>query len=229
MFAGIAKRYDLLNHVLSLNIDRSWRRFTANKLDPKPGAPILDCCTGTGDLALEYRKRLGSETEIVGSDFCPEMLDIARQKSAKANVSIKWLEADAQQLPFENDHFQLVSVAFGLRNVADPNCGLAEMIRVARPGGKVAVLEFSKPRVQPFRWAYMAYFKHVLPRIGQSVSKSNADAYHYLPASVLQFPDGKEMADLMRTQGLINVEFFPLTLGIATLYVGVKPESATNQ
>jgi demethylmenaquinone methyltransferase/2-methoxy-6-polyprenyl-1,4-benzoquinol methylase len=223
MFAGIAPRYDLLNHLLSLNIDRWWRSFTVRKLDPKPGEPILDCCTGTGDLAIGLATKVGPDTEVIGADFTPEMLDIARKKAAQSHPRIQWIEADTMALPFESDRFALVSVAFGLRNVSDTAKGLAEMIRVTRPGGKIAILEFSKPRVPPFGWLYLAYFKYLLPRIGQAVSRSDNSAYHYLPKSVLQFPDGEAMEELLRGRGLTSVERFPLTLGIATLYIGVKP------
>ncbi len=187
MFAGIAPRYDLLNHVLSMNIDKSWRRFTVKTLDPKPGEPILDTCTGTGDLAIEFARVISEKakgtnvtTEIVASDFTPEMLTIARKKSASTYPNIEWIEADTQAMPLPSDKFQLVTVAFGLRNVADPVAGLKELVRVTRPGGRVAILEFSKPRVQPFRFFYLAYFKYLLPRIGQSVSNSKDQAYSYL-------------------------------------------------
>jgi demethylmenaquinone methyltransferase / 2-methoxy-6-polyprenyl-1,4-benzoquinol methylase len=229
MFGEIAPRYDLLNHLLSLNIDRRWRRLTTRLVPPVPGAgPILDLCTGTGDLALAYDRAAAGTLPIVGADFAPEMLRRAERKARRANAAdrLTFVEADAQRLPFPDDTFQLVTVAFGLRNVTDTDKGLAEMARVAKPGGRVAVLEFSKPRHWLFGRLYRWYFRYVLPRVGQVVSRSRDRAYEYLPASAMEFPDGEAMADRMRQHGLAGVRFHPLTLGIATLYVGTKPGPA---
>src|SRR5262245_20814693 len=153
MFGEIAPHYDRMNHLLSLNVDRFWRRWTVKKLQPQPGEPILDVCTGTGDLALAFHRATGGKSEIVAADFCPQMLAIGRLKQAAAGIGseLTFVEADAQKLPFEDDRFAVVSVAFGLRNVADTNRGLAEMTRVCRTGGQVAILEFSTPRMQPLR------------------------------------------------------------------------------
>lgn len=224
MFAGIARRYDLLNHLLSCNIDKRWRRFTVDFVAPRPDStdPILDVCTGTGDLALGYDAAVDSRITVVGADFCHEMLVIARRKNLEQRRAVVVVEADALQLPFADDTYQIVAIAFGLRNVADTRRGLAELIRVARPGGRVAILEFSRPRNALLRWLYLAYFRHVLPRIGQSVSKSRYAAYHYLKQSVLEFPDGQDMIELLGTMGLREVAARPLTFGIATLYVGTK-------
>jgi demethylmenaquinone methyltransferase/2-methoxy-6-polyprenyl-1,4-benzoquinol methylase len=225
MFGNIAPRYDLLNHLLSLNVDRYWRWRTTRLVPPlvdEGAAPILDVCTGTGDLALAYDRAARGRVPIIGSDFCLPMLLPARQK-AKARTRIRFIEADTQQLPFPDDTFQIVSVAFGLRNVTDTDRGLAEMTRVARPGGRVAILEFSQPRNWLLGPLYRAYFRWVLPRVGQLVSRSRDRAYSYLPASVMEFPDGEALADRMRQHGLTEVRWHPLTFGIATLYVGVKP------
>ena len=138
---------------------------------------------------------------------------------------VRFLEADAQQLPFPDNTFQITTVAFGLRNVTDTDRGLAEMVRVTRPGGRVAVLEFSRPRGRLTGRAYTFYFRHVLPRIGQAISRSKDNAYRYLPASVLEFPDGAALAERLRRHGLQDVRWHPLTFGIATLYVGTKPSS----
>ncbi len=223
MFGQIAGRYDFLNHLLSLNIDRWWRRRTVRLVPPEGALPILDICTGTGDLALAYDRAAGGRTPIVAADFCHEMLAIGREKARKSGAAdrITFVEADAQSLPLPSDAFQIVCVAFGLRNVADTDRGLAEMTRVAAPGGRVAVLEFSTPTWQPFRGIYGWYFRHILPRIGRLVSRSS-DAYDYLPESVGQFPQGEALCDRMRAAGLTNVRRYPLTLGVATLYVGKK-------
>lgn len=226
MFSEIAPRYDLMNHVLSLGIDIRWRRRTVRELRLDGVEPILDCCTGTGDLALMLAERVGARARVIGTDFCFPMLERARRKqpatlgAAAANVA--FVEADTQALPFDDATFQAVTVAFGLRNVEDTELGLREMTRVCRPGGQVAVLEFSQPTVPGFRQLYSAYFKHVLPRIGQSIARNRQDAYDYLPASVSEFPCGEALAELMRGVGLRAVRYIPLTFGIATLYVGER-------
>lgn len=224
MFGEIAPKYDRMNHLLSLNVDRYWRSWTVRRLAPVPGEPILDVCTGTGDLALAFHRATGGKSEIIATDFCPEMLAIGERKKARAGIGqeLTFREADAQELPFESDRFAIVSVAFGLRNVADTDRGLAEITRVCRPGGRVAVLEFSTPR-WPLKGLYLFYFRSILPRVGQLLARNRSSAYNYLPESVGQFPSGEALAERMRAAGLVNVKFWPLTLGIATLYVGVKP------
>jgi demethylmenaquinone methyltransferase/2-methoxy-6-polyprenyl-1,4-benzoquinol methylase len=225
MFASIARRYDLLNHVLSLNIDRRWRRFTTRAVPPEPGVPVLDCCTGTADLALAYDRAAKGRVPVVGADFCPEMLRLGNIKVRKARAAgrVLLVEGDAQRLPLPDGMFGVVTVAFGLRNVADTVRGIDEMIRVARPGGKVAILEFSRPRGPLLGRLYLGFFRRVLPRIGQALAPNDQAAYSYLPASVLQFPDGQAMLDLLTARGLRDVCQYPLTLGIATLYVGTRP------
>jgi demethylmenaquinone methyltransferase/2-methoxy-6-polyprenyl-1,4-benzoquinol methylase len=223
MFAEIAPRYDRLNRLLSLGTDVSWRRRTTRQVPPEGDAPILDLCTGTGDLALAYQRAAGNGTPVVGADFCHPMLVIAGEKARRAGAQgVTFVEADAQRLPFADNTFQIVSVAFGLRNVTDTQRGLAEMLRVCRPGGRLAILEFSHPRVQPFRAVYGWYFRHVLPRVGQWLARNRQSAYNYLPASVAEFPSGQALAEQIRAAGARRVDFYPLTLGVATLYVGVK-------
>jgi demethylmenaquinone methyltransferase/2-methoxy-6-polyprenyl-1,4-benzoquinol methylase len=225
MFASIAPRYDFLNHLLSLNIDRSWRRFTTRVAAPPAGVPILDCCTGTADLALAYDRAAGGKSPIVATDFCREMLVLGRDKvkKAKASARITLIESDAQRLPLPSDTFGIVSVAFGLRNVGDTARGIDEFIRVARPGGKVVILEFSRPRGAVLGRLYLTFFKQLLPRIGQAIAPNDDNAYSYLPRSVLAFPDGQAMLDLLAGRGLTDLKQYPLTGGIATLYVGTKP------
>lgn len=226
MFGEIAPRYDLMNHLLSLNIDRWWRSRVVRMVKPQGEKPILDVCTGTGDLALAWRKQVDEKVKIVAADYCREMLEIGVTKSDKVGAAeqISFVEADAQHLPFPDNEFQIVSVAFGLRNVADTDQGLREMTRVCAPGGRVAVLEFSLPRWQPFRGIYGWYFRRVLPRIGQFFARNKSDAYSYLPESVGEFPDGEALAGRLRDAGLTDVWFKPFTFGVATLYVGVKAD-----
>jgi demethylmenaquinone methyltransferase/2-methoxy-6-polyprenyl-1,4-benzoquinol methylase len=229
MFGSIACRYDFLNHLLSLNIDRFWRRFTTRTVPPIPGVPVLDCCTGTADLALEYDRAAKGRSPVVGSDFCRPMLALGLKKAEKsgANQRVILVEGDTLALPFPSNTFGVVTVAFGLRNVSDTAGGLDEMVRVARPGGTVAVLEFSRPTGPVLGRAYLAFFRHVLPRVGQAIAPNDDDAYAYLPASVLQFPEGQALLDLMAARGLSDLRMHRLTLGVATLYVGVKPPLAS--
>lgn len=223
MFDGIAPKYDLLNHLLSLNIDKRWRRKVVRSV-PLTSGPLLDLCTGTGDLAFDYDNAHQGKLPIVAADFSSEMLlrGIEKSKRRGSHPRISFCQADAQSLPFPDDTFEVATVSFGLRNVTDPDRGLAEMRRVVRPGGRVAVLEFSKPRHWLLGRAYQTYFRRVLPVVGQMFSRSNEQAYSYLPASVMEFPDGEALAERMRAIGLRDVHFQPLTFGIATLYVGTK-------
>jgi demethylmenaquinone methyltransferase/2-methoxy-6-polyprenyl-1,4-benzoquinol methylase len=225
MFGRIAGRYDFLNHLLSLGIDHYWRWRTVRLVPPAGPLPILDVCTGTGDLALAYDRAAGRATQIVAGDFCQEMLEIGRAKAAKigADSRIEFIEADAQALPVPTGAFQIVCVAFGLRNVTDTDRGLTEMTRACAHDGHVAVLEFSTPTWQPFKAFYGWYFRHVLPRIGRLVARDSGDAYEYLPTSVGEFPQGEALAERMRAAGLADIRRYALTLGVATLYVGTKP------
>lgn len=224
MFGEIAPRYDFLNHLLSMNVDRFWRWRTVRMVRATSDRPILDVCTGTGDLALAFYRRTGGRVPVVATDFCPQMLEIGEAKKRKAGIDsgLTFVEADAQQLPFDDDHFQIVTVAFGLRNVADADLGLREMTRVCEPGGQVAVLEFSMPQRQPLRALYGWYFRNILPKIGQWLTRNSHDAYNYLPSSVGEFSSGEALAGRMRDAGLRIVHLHPLTGGIATLYVGRK-------
>lgn len=228
MFRQVAPRYDLMNHLLSMNIDRYWRSAAVNSLRIQGNSPILDVCTGTGDLAIAIEKHGAGRIEVVGSDFCGEMLRIAHDKQTdnvrrdRHRREVTFLEADSQALPFNDHTFQCVTVAFGLRNVADTDCGLAEMVRVCKPGGQVLVLEFSKPSLFGFRQLYGFYFDKILPRIGNALARNDKAAYRYLQESVGQFPDGQRLADRMIAAGLHDVTFKPLTLGVATIYSGFK-------
>jgi demethylmenaquinone methyltransferase/2-methoxy-6-polyprenyl-1,4-benzoquinol methylase len=225
MFGHIAPSYDFLNHLLSMNVDRYWRWQTTRIVPPVNDRPILDLCTGTGDLALAYDRAAKGKAPIIGADFCHEMLCLAERKIRRKHAQdrIRFLEADAQKLPFPDAYFQIATVAFGLRNVTNTDRGIAEMARVVEPGGRVAILEFSQPRGWLFSKLYRFYFTKVLPNVGQMISRSKDKAYHYLPASVGEFPDGEALAQRLRQHGLIDVAWHPFTFGVATLYVGKKP------
>lgn len=219
MFASISGRYDLLNSVLSLGVHHSWRRKAVKLTGAKQGMHVLDCATGTGDLAIEYKKAVGSGGTVVGTDFCAEMLAPAPEKARKQNVDIRWEVADAMDLPYENDSFDISSIAFGIRNVDDIQTALAEMARVVRPGGKVMVLEFGQPyglMKYPFRW----HSKYVIPSLGAWIS-GNKEAYQYLPETSAAFPAGEQFAAEMKKNGRFqSVAFIPLMQGIAYIYSG---------
>lgn len=219
MFAGIAGRYDLLNHLLSGNTDKRWRRLVANKLRASmgPGTRALDVACGTGDLSMALAE--AGQSQVYGVDFCRPMLDIAAQKAGDARHGIPFIEGDALRLPFAGASFEVATIAFGLRNLSSVEGGLRELRRVLRPGGRVAVLEFSRPIVPGFRALFQFYFTRVLPRIGGLISGSRG-AYEYLPDSVSKFPDQKRLAELMREVGFEDVEYRNLTGGIAALHTG---------
>ncbi|MBA4030603.1 MAG: bifunctional demethylmenaquinone methyltransferase/2-methoxy-6-polyprenyl-1,4-benzoquinol methylase UbiE [Planctomyces sp.] len=230
MFGEISGRYDLMNHLLSGGVDYYWRWFTIRKCPVQGKTPVLDVCTGTGDLAIAFWNSTKRQVPVIGADFTHEMLTIARKKAHPRQTSqvvdaapITFIEADTQTLPFSDDQFQIVSVAFGLRNVTRMELGLSEMTRVCQPSGKVAILEFSMPGNPVIRSLYGWYFRNILPRIGQLLARNRQAAYDYLPSSVAEFPYGEALAGHMRNAGLTNVKFWPLTFGIATLYVGEKP------
>lgn len=221
MFGEIAPRYDLLNHLLSAGIDRRWRRRTV-RLAPATAGPVLDVCTGTGDLALAYWRSGHGRVQVVGVDFCRPMLELGRAKVRRAAATgrVELLEADALNLPFADGSFEVVSIAFGLRNLADADRGLREMARVCRPGGRVAVLEFSLPRARPLRALYGWYFRRVLPRVGQVLARNRQGAYNYLPASVGEFYEREALVGRMESAGLGDVGCHPFSFGVAALYVG---------
>jgi demethylmenaquinone methyltransferase / 2-methoxy-6-polyprenyl-1,4-benzoquinol methylase len=224
MFADIAGRYDLLNHLLSGHVDKRWRRIVARKLQgsiASNGARILDVACGTGDLSLTLSETTGAR--VVATDFCRPMLEIAARKTAKSESAISLIEGDALRLPFRDCSFEAVTIAFGLRNLSDVERGLAELLRVIKPGGYVAVLEFSKPVVPGFRRLFNVYFTRVLPFLGGLISGSKS-AYQYLPDSVTRFPDQRELSSMMLRVGLESVEYENLTGGIAALHTGKRPK-----
>lgn len=222
MFASIAGRYDLLNHVLSLNIDKRWRRLVAAELRDileSEDAIVLDVACGTGDLSLELNKN--SKAQIIGTDFCRPMLEVARQKNPAGDDDIPYVEADAMALAFADDSFDAVTIAFGLRNLPNHLNGLKELYRVIKPGGKLIILECSNPSIPGIRQLFKFYFESIVPRIGGVISGSRG-AYTYLPDSVSRFPDKKALAVMIEEAGFSDVKFQSLTGGTAALHSGTK-------
>lgn len=222
MFSGIAKKYDFLNHFLSVNIDKRWRKLVRKKLTAElenPASLILDVACGTGDLSIELQQHAAAK--VIGTDFCRPMLAIAKEKNPKNQLSIPYIEGDALNLSFADESFNAVTIAFGLRNVANWLDGLNELRRVLKPGGKLAILEFTTPPIPGFKQLFNLYFTQILPRIGGAVSGSR-DAYDYLPDSVARFPDQKKLAQMMREIGFDAVEYQNLTGGIAAIHLGTR-------
>ena len=223
MFATIAARYDLLNHLLSGNIDKRWRRLVAKTLFATLSnreARILDVACGTGDLSLTLSEN--GQARIVGIDFCRPMLEIAASKAIKSGSVVPFVEGDALGLPFGDRSFEAATIAFGLRNLASVEAGFKELLRILKPGGRVAVLEFSKPKAPVLRSLFKIYFTKVLPWFGGLISGSKS-AYQYLPDSVARFPDKSELASIMKEAGFEEISFQNLTGGIAALHLGTRP------
>ncbi len=228
MFGSIVGVYDLLNALLSLNFDKSWRKFAVKVSDIKSDTKVLDVCTGTADLAISHSKSLNGSGLVVGSDYCHEMLKYGLPKIKKRHLEnkIKLVEADTLQLPFRDNAFEVSTVAFGIRNVSNLDEGIKEMKRVVEPNGKVVILEFSQPTNFLFKKIYFFYFTRILPMIGRLIAKSKVDAYSYLPQSVLAFPDRFSLKKKMELCGLKDVKFFARTLGIVTIHIGKKPANS---
>ena len=229
MFASIAGRYDLLNHLLSGQMDKRWRRLVAKRLRERLGskeAVVLDVACGTGDLSLELFEKIGAR--VVATDFCRPMLEVAARKiapvaEAGGQRAIPLIEGDALHLPFIDTSFDGVTIAFGLRNLSNVERGLAELFRVLKPGGSLAVLEFSKPVIPGFSFLFQVYFTKLLPFVGGLISGSRS-AYQYLPDSVSRFPDQTELVARMQQVGFERVEYQNLTGGIAALHLGMRPQ-----
>jgi demethylmenaquinone methyltransferase / 2-methoxy-6-polyprenyl-1,4-benzoquinol methylase len=222
MFSGIAKRYDFLNHFLSVNTDKRWRRLVRRKLEKElkdKTAVILDVACGTGDLSIELQQNANGK--VIGTDFCRPMLAIAADKNSKNNTSIPYIEADGMNLSFADNSFDAVTIAFGLRNFSNWFDGIKELHRITKVGGKLAILEFSTPVVPGFKQVFNLYFTQILPRIGGAVSGSRG-AYEYLPDSVSRFPDQKNLAKMMGEVGFDDVNYQNLTGGIAAIHIGTK-------
>ena len=222
MFGNIAGKYDFVNRIIAVNFDRSWRRLVVKKLATelaRPDALVLDIACGTGDLSLELQKN--ARAKIIGTDFCRPMLDVAVEKTASANLNIPYIEGDGLALPFADNSFDAVTVAFGLRNFANWHDGLTQMRRVLKSDGRVAILEFASPTLPGFRQIYDLYFDRVLPSIGGALS-GNFAGYKHLNRSVRKFPDQNGFSELMRASGFENVEYQNLMTGICAIYLGTK-------
>ncbi len=221
MFNDIAQRYDFLNRFLSMGIDRGWRKKAINSLRPINPKLILDVATGTGDLAIEALKL--NPDKIIGVDISELMLDVGREKLVKLKLEerIELRKGDSENLRFENNHFDAITVAFGVRNFENLQLGVDEMYRVLKPGGRIAILEFSKIKTFPFNHLYNFYFTNILPFFGRIISNSK-NAYTYLPESVKHFPEGKDFTAYLERSGFKQTSIQPLTFGICSLYTAVK-------
>lgn len=224
MFDNISPRYDLLNHLLSVNIDKVWRKRAVKKLTQYHPKTILDIATGTGDFAIAASKI--EPEKIIGIDISEGMLKIGRKKISKKGLTekIELIKADSENLPFKEKTFDAAVVGFGVRNFENLEIGLAEILRVLKPGGVFIVLEFSRPRHTPFKQFYNFYFSYILPFLGKLISKDKR-AYNYLPESVREFPDGNHFIAILKKVGFVNGYWHPQTFGIASIYVIQKPEN----
>lgn len=221
MFNNISKRYDFLNHFLSLGIDKRWRKKAIKKLAAIKPKKILDIATGTGDFAIAALKL--NPIEVIGVDISQGMLDVGIKKMKRKGLSnvIKMKLGDSEELPFEDGYFDALTVGFGVRNYENLEKGLADMLRVLRPGGKVIILEFSKPKKFPIKQLFGFYSKRIIPFFGKRISKDER-AYAYLPESVAAFPEGKAFTGILEKVGYTKVELKSVTGGIATIYSGIK-------
>ena len=221
MFSKVAAKYDTANSVLSVGIHHLWRRKLVFLSAAKVGQRVLDCATGTGDLAIEFKKTVGPTGEVIGTDFCPEMLAFAPQKANAENLDIKFEQADVTALQYPDKQFDIVSISFGIRNVGDPMKALQEMARVAKPGGKVMVLEFGQMSIPVLNSAYNFYSEKILPLIGGWVTGQKA-AYDYLQKSSAAFPCREDFIALMKeSNAFSSTAFKSVSFGIAYIYIGV--------
>ncbi|GAA5522286.1 bifunctional demethylmenaquinone methyltransferase/2-methoxy-6-polyprenyl-1,4-benzoquinol methylase UbiE [Aliifodinibius salicampi] len=219
MFADIADDYDRVNSILSFGVHHIWRNRAVQLSGAREGDNVLDCATGTGDLALKFKESVGDSGSVLGTDFCKEMIEHAPEKAREHNLEVEFEVADAMNLPYENDRFDISSIAFGIRNVDDPVQALKEMGRVVKPGGTVVVLEFGQPKGL-LKYPYELYSQYIMPTVGGWIS-GNREAYSYLPRTSAKFPAGNEFISLMKESGAFTSQMFEkLTGGIAYVYVG---------
>lgn len=221
MFAEIASHYDIANSTLSLGTHSRWRKRAVSLSGASDGMKVLDCATGTGDLAMEFKRTVGTKGIVIGTDFCEEMMQTAPQKAAAAGLDIRYETADATALPYPDNSFDITSISFGIRNIDEPAKALCEMARTTRPGGKVVIIEFGQPKGL-FGVLYRFYSRYIIPAIGGVISGRKA-AYSYLVETSAQFPAGEKFLALMReTKVFSSVSATPLTFGVAFAYIGIK-------
>jgi demethylmenaquinone methyltransferase / 2-methoxy-6-polyprenyl-1,4-benzoquinol methylase len=220
MFSQIAGRYDLANNVLSGGVHHLWRTKLVDWSEAKPGDKILDCATGTGDLAIQFKSMVGPRGEVTGTDFCTEMMIPAPAKASARGLEISFSQADVMNLPFADNSFDISSISFGIRNVSDARKGISELARVVKSGGKVMILEFGQPKAQGIAQAYKLYSEKVLPTLGGWITGQKS-AYEYLQNSSAQFPCREDFVALMRsTDRFSSIEYIPVTFGVAYIYKG---------
>jgi demethylmenaquinone methyltransferase / 2-methoxy-6-polyprenyl-1,4-benzoquinol methylase len=221
MFDRIAGVYDLMNSAMTAGLHHEWRQRAVERAEVGPGADALDVCCGTGDLALELRRRIGPDGRVVGCDFSEPMLELARRKSGDESLAVEFGWADALELPYGDASFDAVTIGFGARNLADLERGIAEMTRVLRPGGRLVILEISRPQRQPLAGFYSLWFDRLVPVLGQLAG--DPEAYSYLPDSVRTFPDPERLAGMIDEGGLTGIRWLLLAGGIVAIHSGTKP------
>ena len=221
LFDRIAGRYDLMNSVMSAGLHHRWRSRAADLARLRPGDSALDVCCGTGDLALELKRRVGESGSVVGVDFAPRMLELAREKAGREHRTVVFEHGNALELAYPDGGFDAATVGFGIRNLADVRGGIREMARVVRPGGRVVVLEITTPRKPPLSWFYAVWFDRLVPLLGAAAG--DRDAYSYLPDSVRRFPPARDLAEIMREAGLVEIRYLILAGGIIAIHVGNVP------
>jgi|SRR5690554_3876877 len=223
VFHSVAGKYDLMNDVMSFGIHRLWKRYTIDCSGVRPGQKVLDLAGGTGDLAAKFARIVGPTGEVVLADINDSMLRVGRDKLRDLGIvsNVSYVQADAEKLPFEDNTFDLITIAFGLRNVTDKDAALRSMLRVLKPGGRLLVLEFSKPEVEMLSKAYDLYSFHVMPRMGEFIARDK-DSYQYLAESIRMHPDQETLKGMMEDAGFENVEYHNLTGGIVALHRGFK-------
>lgn len=224
VFESIAPKYDMMNTLLSFRRHKAWRKFTMKKMNVQRGQSAIDVCCGTADWTIDIARKVGTEGHVVGLDFSQNMLDVGRKKCAELGLNdVELLLGNAMELPFEDDTYDYATIGFALRNVPHINQVLSEMMRVVKPGGMVVSLELSKPVVPVFKQVYYIYFNHILPMFGKLFA-NRYEQYSWLPESLKNFPDSKELAAIFEDVGMERVETYHLTGGIAALHIGYKPE-----
>lgn len=223
VFHSVAGKYDLMNDVMSFGIHRLWKRYTIDCSGVRPGQKVLDLAGGTGDLAAKFARIVGPTGEVVLADINDSMLRVGRDKLRDMGIvgNVSYVQADAEKLPFEDNTFDLITIAFGLRNVTDKDAALRSMLRVLKPGGRLLVLEFSKPEAEMLSKAYDLYSFHIMPRMGEFIAKDK-DSYQYLAESIRMHPDQETLKGMMTDAGFENVEYHNLTGGIVALHRGFK-------